>query len=134
MRGHLLVTAVVLLALTESGLANDDPVVTGTQRYLLDKQSDDGRWRELGRQFHPDAYHSVFDAWTTGFAVAALSQTMPVLPPGAKRLFTPAPELIGDAEQLMRAAAEGYKGRTDRTGDPTQDEKPQPKVPAKKEP
>src|SRR5687768_16551469 len=46
---HLLVTAVVLLALKESDLADDDPVVASTQRYLLDRQSEDGRWRELGR-------------------------------------------------------------------------------------
>jgi hypothetical protein len=131
---HLLVTAVVLLALTESGLASDDPVVTRTQRYLLDKQSEDGRWRELGRHFHPEAYHSAYDAWTTGFAVAALSQTMPKLPPDTRPLFTPDPQHVSDAERLMKAAAEGYQGRTDRTGDPTQDEKPQPKTPATKEP
>ena len=131
---HLLVTAVVLLALKESGLPDNDPVVARTQRYLLDKQSADGRWRELGRHFHPEAYHSAYDAWTTGFAVAALSLTLPKLPPDAKRLFVPAPELVAEVEKLTRVAAEGYKGRTDRTGDPTQDEKPQPKVPAKKEP
>lgn len=131
---HLLVTAVVLLALKESGLANGDPVVTCTQQYLLDKQSEDGRWRELGRHFHPEAYHSAYDAWTTGFAVAALSQTMPKLPPDTRRLFTPDPEIVAEVERLTKAAAEGYKGRTDRTGDPTQDEKLQPKVPAKKEP
>jgi hypothetical protein len=131
---HLLVTAVVLLSLKESGLPDDNPVVAGTQRYLLDKQSEDGRWHELGRHFHPEAYHSAYDAWTTGFAVAALSQTMPKLPPGAKRLVTPDPKLVAEVEKLTKAAAEGYKGRTDRTGDPTQDEKPQPKVPAKKEP
>jgi hypothetical protein len=129
---HLLVTAVVLLALTESGRVSDDPVVTRTQRYLLDKQSEDGRWRELGRHFHPEAYHSAYDAWTTGFAVAALSQTMPKLPPGTKRLFTPDPEFVLNIERLTKAAADGYKGRTDRTGDPTEDEKPQPKVPAKR--
>jgi hypothetical protein len=128
---HLLVTAVVLLALKESGLANDDLVVTRAQRLLLDKQSEDGRWRELGRHFHPEAYHSAYDAWTTGFAVAALSQTMPKLTPGTRRLFTPVPQLVADADRLMKAAAKGYKGRTDRTGDPTQDEKPQPKVPTK---
>jgi hypothetical protein len=131
---HLLVTAVVLLALKEAGAPDDDPVVVGTQRYLLDKQSADGRWRELGRHFHPEAYHSAYDAWTTGFAVAALSQTMPKLPPGVKRLFTPDPKLVAEVEQLAKGAAEGYKGRSDRTGDPTQDEKPQPKVPAKKQP
>lgn len=131
---HLLVTAVVLLALKESGLANDDPVVTRTQRYLLDRQSEDGRWRELGRQFHPEAYHIAYDAWTTGFAVAALCQTMPKLPPGTRRLFTPAPELVAEVERLTQAAAEGYRGRTDRTGDPTQDEKPLPQVPGKQEP
>jgi hypothetical protein len=117
---HLLVTAVVLLALKESGLANDDPVVTRTQRHLLERQSEDGRWRELGRHFHPEAYHSAYDAWTTGFAVAALSQTMPKLPPGTRRLFTPDPEIVTEVEALTKAAAEGYKGRTDRTGDPTQ--------------
>jgi hypothetical protein len=117
---HLLVTAVVLLTLKESGLANDHPVVAGTRRYLLDRQSEDGRWRELGRHFHPEAYHSAYDAWTTGFAVAALCQTMPKLPPGTRRLFTPDPETVAEVEALTKAAAEGYKGRTDRTGDPTQ--------------
>jgi hypothetical protein len=131
---HLLVTAVVLLALKESGLPDDNPVVASTQRYLLGKQSDDGRWRELGRHFHPEAYHSAYDAWTTGFAVAALSLTLPKLPADAKRLVTPDPKLVAEVEELTKAAAEGYKGRTDRTGDPTQDEKPQPKSPAKKEP
>ena len=131
---HLLVTAVVLLALKESGLPNDDPVVASTQRYLLCKQSEDGRWRELGRHFHPEAYHSAYDAWTTGFAVAALSLTLPKLPADAKRLYTPDPKLVAEVETLTKSAAEGYKGRTDRTGDPTQDEKPQLTVPARKEP
>jgi hypothetical protein len=130
---HLLVTAVVLLALKEAGFPNDDPVVAGTQRYLLARQSDDGRWHELGRHFHPDKYHSAYDAWTTGFAVAALSLTMPKLPPDAKRLFTPDPKLVAEIDRLAKAAAEGYEGRTDRTGDPTQDEKPRPKTPAKKD-
>jgi hypothetical protein len=130
---HLLVTAVVLLTLTECGLPDDDPIVIHTQRYLLDKQSDDGRWRELGRQFNPGAYHSAYDAWTTGFAVAALSQTLPKLSPGTERLFTPDPELVAEVERLAKTAAEGYKGRTDRPGDPTRDEKPQPKAPMKKE-
>lgn len=131
---HLLVTAVVLLSLKESGLPDDHPVVVSTKRYLLDKQAEDGRWHELGRHFHPEAYHSAYDAWTTGFAVAALSQTMPKLPPGTKRLYTPAPAIIADIERLTKAAAEGYKGRSDRTGDPNEDEKPQPKIPTEEEP
>jgi hypothetical protein len=131
---HLLVTSVVLMSLKEAGLPDDDPVVAGTRRYLLGKQSADGRWRELGRHFHPEAYHSAYDVWTTGFAVAALSLTMPKLPADAKRLFTPDPKLVKEVEQLTRDAAEGYVGRSDRTGDPTQFEKPQPKTPAKKQP
>jgi hypothetical protein len=119
---HLLVTAVVLFALKTSGLPNEDPVVAATQRYLLDKQSEDGRWRELGRHFHPDQYHTAYDAWTTGYAVAALSLTMPKLPPGAKRLFTPEPKLVAEVERLTRSAADGYAGKADRTGDPTQSE------------
>ena len=115
----------MLLALKTSGLPNDNPVVADTQRYLLGKQSEDGRWHELGRHFHPEAYHSAYDAWTTGYAVAALSLTMPKLPPGAKRLFTPDPKLVADAEQLTKSAADGYVGQRDRTADPTQPKAPQ---------
>ncbi|MCO1498188.1 hypothetical protein, partial [Limosilactobacillus reuteri] len=86
---HLLITSVVLLALKTSGLPNDNPVVIDTQRFMLSKKSEDGRWRELGRHFHPDQYHTAYDTWTTGYAVAALSLTMPKLGPNAKRLFTP---------------------------------------------
>lgn len=50
---HLLVKSVVLLAFKTSGLSNDIPIVAETQRYILSKQSDDGRWHELGRHFHP---------------------------------------------------------------------------------
>jgi hypothetical protein len=121
---HLLVTSVVLLGLKTGGLPNDDPVVADTQRYLLGKQSEDGRWRELGRHFHPEAYHPAYDAWTTGYAVAALSQTMPKLSPGAKRIFAPAQELVAEVEQLTRSAADGYTGQADRSGDPTQSETP----------
>ena len=129
---HLLVTSVVLLALKTSGLPNDNPIVVNTQRYLLGKQSEDGRWHDLGRHFHPEAYHSAYDAWTTGYAVAALSLTIPKLPPGAKRLFTPDPKLVADVEQLTKSAADGYVGQRDRAGDPTQLKTPQspPKAPA----
>ncbi|OAI57958.1 hypothetical protein AYO47_00250 [Planctomyces sp. SCGC AG-212-M04] len=119
---HLLVTSVVLLALKTSGFPNDNPVVAETQRYLLSKQSEDGRWHELGRHFHPEAYHTAYDAWTTGYAVAALSLTLPKLPPDAKRLFTPDPKLVAEVEQLTKSAADGYQGQADRTGDPTQRE------------
>ncbi len=123
---HLLVTSVVLLALKTSGLPSDHTVVASTQRYLLDKQSADGRWRELGRHFHPEAYHTAYDAWTTGYTVAALSLTMPKLPPGAKPQFTPDPKLLAEVEQLTNSAAEGYVGQTDRSGDPTlSDDTPQ---------
>jgi hypothetical protein len=58
---------------------------------------------------------------------------MPEVPPGAKPLFTPDPKLVAEVEKLTKGAAERYKGRSDRPGDPTQNEKPQPKVPAKKD-
>ncbi len=119
---HLLVTAVVLLALKTSGLPNDNPLVADTQRYLLSKQSADGRWRELGRHFHPESYDDSYDAWTTGYAVAALSLTLPKLPPGKKRLFVPDPELVKEVRQLTEAAAKNYTGEPDRSGDPTQTE------------
>lgn len=122
--GHLLVTSVVLLALETSGLPTDHPVVAGTQRYLLGKQAENGGWRELGRHFHPDQYHTAYDVWTTGYAVAALSLSVPKLPPGTKRLFIPDPKLIAEVEELMRSAADGYKGQADRTGDPTQPDVP----------
>jgi hypothetical protein len=122
---HLLITSVVLLALKTSGLPNDNPVVIDTQQFLLSKQSEDGRWRELGRHFHPDQYHTAYDTWTTGYAVAALSLTMPKLGPNATRLFTPAPELVAEVEQLTQAAAKDYQGQPDRTGDPTQTEPPE---------
>lgn len=122
---HLLITSVVLLALKTSGLPNENSVVIETQRFLLSKQAEDGRWRELGRQFHPDQYHTAYDTWTTGYAVAALSLTMPKLGPNAKRLFTPDPELVAEVEQLTQAAAQDYQGQPDRTGDPTQAEQPE---------
>lgn len=122
---HLLITAVVLLALKTSGFPNDNPVVADTQRFLLGKQSEDGSWRELGRHFHPDQYHTAYDAWTTGYAVAALSLTMPKLDPNAKRLFTPDPKLVAEVEQLTQAAAENYEGQPDRSGDPTQPKQPE---------
>jgi hypothetical protein len=117
---HLLVTSVVLYSLKMCGLPDDHSVVAGTQRYLLDKQSEDGRWRELGRHFHPEAYHSAYDVWTTGFAVAALSLTLPELGPNARRQFTPDLDLARVVDQLRQAAAEGYTGRGNRTGDPTE--------------
>ena len=131
---HLLVTSVVLLALKTSGLPNDDPVVAETQRYLLSKQSEDGRWHELGRHFHPEAYHTAYDAWTTGFAVAALSLTMPKLAPDAKRLFTPDPKLVADIEQLTKSAADGYVWHSDRSGDPTKPKALQGLAPADLQP
>lgn len=121
---HSLVTAVVLLALKTSGLPNEHPVVASTQRYLLGKQKEDGRWRELGRHFHPDQYHTQYDVWTTGYAVAALSLTLPKLPAGTKPLFTPEPAKITEVEELTKRAAEGYVGEADRSGDPTQPKSP----------
>ncbi len=122
---HLLVTSVALLALKTSGLPNDNPVVIGTQRFLLDKQSEDGRWRELGRHFHPDQYHTAYDTWTTGYAVAALSLTMPKLGSDTKRIFTPDPKLVAEVEQLTQTAAKDYQGQPDRSGDPIQPEQPE---------
>lgn len=119
---HLLVTSVVLYSLKMSGLPNGHPGVSRTARYLLARQSEDGRWRELGRHFHPEAYHSAYDVWTTGFAVAALSLTLPKLGPDAKRRFTPDPKLAAAVDQLRNDAAEGYKGRSDRREDPTEPE------------
>ncbi len=116
---HSLVTAVVLLALKTSGLPNEHPVVSSTQRYLLDKQKEDGRWRELGRHFHPDQYHIQYDVWTTGYAVAALSLTLSQLPADTKRLFMPDPAIVAEVDELTRSAAEGYLGQVDRSGDPT---------------
>ncbi len=117
---HLLVTSVVLYSLKTCGLPNDDPVIASTQRYLLDKQAEDGRWRELGRHYHPEAYHSAYDVWTTGFAVMALSLAMPKLSPDAKPQFTPNPELVAVVAKLRQTAAEGYTGQGDRSGDPTE--------------
>ncbi len=59
---HTLATAVVLFALETGGLTNEDPVVASTQRHLLDRQKEDGRWREMGRHFHPEEYHVTDDA------------------------------------------------------------------------
>lgn len=122
---HLLVTAVVLQALKTSGLANDNPVVSSTQTYLLGRQAEDGRWRELGRHFHPDSHHSAYDVWTTGHVAAALSLTVPKTNTNVTPAFHPDPQLAAEVVELTRSAAEGYTGRSDRTGDPMQaDEKP----------
>lgn len=117
---HLLVTAVALYSLKRCGLPNDDAVVAETQRLLLDRQSKDGHWRDLGRHFHPEAYHSAYDVWTTGFAVSALSLTLPKLGPDALRLFTPDPELVATVNELRRVAAEGYDGTHNRPPHPTE--------------
>jgi hypothetical protein len=115
---HLLITSVVLYSLKSCGLPNDDPVVSTTQRFLLDRQSEDGRWCELGRHFGPDKYHPSYDVWTSGFAIAALSLTLPKLVPDAPRQYTPDPKLMATAERLRKTAAEGYKGRLSSAGDP----------------
>jgi hypothetical protein len=60
------------------------------------------------------------DAWTTGYAVAALSLTLPKLPADTKSLFTPDPALVAEVEQLTKSAAAGYVGKEDPTDDPTQ--------------
>jgi hypothetical protein len=119
---HTLVTAVVLFALKTGGVSNDDPLVISLQRYLLDRQKADGRWQELGRHFAKDQNTPSNDAWTSGYAVAALSLTLPKLPAGTKRLFVPDPTLVAEVDQLAKSAAEGYVGETDRSGDPTQGE------------
>ena len=122
------VTGVALLTLKSVGRPNEDPAVARAQRLLLARQSADGRRRGKGRHFHPEKYHTAYDARTTGFAVAALSLTLPKLPPGTKPLFTPDPALAAEVAELTSGAAEGYTGRPDRAGDPTE----QP--PAKKPP
>lgn len=116
---HVLVTAVVLLALKSGGLPNEAPLVATVQRYLLDRQQEDGRWQDLGRHFGKDKNTPSNDAWTSGYAVAALSLTLPRLPPNTKRLFTPDPATVAEVERLSKAAAEGYAGEPDRSGDPT---------------
>lgn len=117
---HTLVTAVVLFALKTGGVPNDDPLVISLQRYLLDRQKADGRWQELGRHFGKDENTPSNDAWTSGYAVGALSLTLPKLPANTKRLFIPDPALVAEADQLAKSAAEGYVGEADRSGDPTQ--------------
>ena len=104
---HTLVTAVVLFALKTGGLPNDDPLVASVQRYLLDRQKEDGRWQDLGRHFGKDMNTPSNDAWTSGYAVAALSLTLPKLPPNTKRLFVPDPALVAEVDQLAKSAAEG---------------------------
>jgi hypothetical protein len=119
---HTLVTAVVLFALKTGGIPNDNPLVASTQRYLLDRQKADGRWQELGRHFHKDQNTPSDDAWASGYAVAALSLTLPRLPAETKRLFIPDPALVAEVDQLAKSAAEDYVGEPDRSGDPTQAE------------
>jgi hypothetical protein len=63
---HLLVTGMSLFTLKLVGLPNDHPAVARAQKFLLGKQSEDGRWREKGRHFEPDKFHTAYDAWTTG--------------------------------------------------------------------
>jgi hypothetical protein len=125
---HTLVTAVILFALKTGGLPNDDPLVSSIQHYLLDRQKEDGRWQELGRHFAKDKNTPSNDAWTSGYAVAALSLTLPKLPPGTKPLFVPDPALVAEVDQLAKSAAEGYVGEPDRSGDPTQVEGEQTKA------
>ena len=120
-------TAVVLLALKSGGLTNDDPLVARTQRYLLHRQKEDGRWQDLGRHFAKDKNTPSNDAWTTGYAVAALTLTLPKLPPGTKRLFVPDPALVAESDRLAKSAAENYEGEPDRSGDPTQSAREEPK-------
>jgi hypothetical protein len=117
---HNLVTAVVLFALKSGGVPNDDPLVAGVQRYLLDRQQADGRWQDLGRHFSKDQNTPSNDAWTSGYAVAALSLTLPRLPADTPPLFVPDPALAAEVEELTRSAAEAYIGEADRSGDPTQ--------------
>jgi hypothetical protein len=124
---HILVTAVVLLALKSGGLPNDDPLVTSIQHYLLERQKQDGRWQDLGRHFGKDKNTPSNDAWTTGYAVTALTLTLPKLPPGAQRLFVPDPVLVADSDRLAKTAAEGYAGESDRSGDPMQSAPYEPK-------
>ena len=113
-------TAVVLLALKSGGVPNEDPLAASIQRYLLERQKDDGRWQDLGRHFAKDQNTPSNDAWTTGYAVAALSLMLPKLPPNTKPLFVPDPALVAEVEQLTKSAAADYTGNEGYADDPTQ--------------
>jgi hypothetical protein len=117
---HTLVTSVVLFALKSGGVPNEDPIVASIQRYLLDRQKEDGRWQDLGRHFSKDMDTPSNDAWTTGYAVAALILTLPKLPADTKPLFKPDPALVAEVEQLTKSAAAGYSGEEGYAADPTQ--------------
>lgn len=114
---HLLVTGAALFALKSVGLSNEHRAVAQAQRFLLDRQQADGRWREKGRFFHLDKYYDSTDAWTSGIVAAALSLTLN-LPPGAPRQFTPDATLLEQVARLTATAAEDYTGEY-LEGDPT---------------
>jgi hypothetical protein len=118
---HTLVTAVVLFALKSGGVPNEDPLVASIQRYLLERQKADGRWSDLGRHFAKDQNTPSDDAWASGYAVAALSLTLPKLPANTRRLFNPDSALVAEVEQLTKIAAADYVGKEDGYGDPTED-------------
>jgi hypothetical protein len=104
---HLLVTGAALFALKSIGISNEHPAIVRTQRLLLDRQQDDGRWREKGRVFHLDKYYDSTDAWTSGIVAAALTLMLPELPPGVPRQYTPDSTLQdpGPTHQISRSLA-----------------------------
>jgi hypothetical protein len=114
---HILVTGAALFALKAIGLPNDHRAVASAQRFLLDRQQEDGRWREKGRFFHLDKYYDSTDAWTSGIVAAALSLTLN-LPPGAPRLYTPDSTVLEQVARLTATAAADYTGEY-LEGDPT---------------
>lgn len=109
--GHLIVTGAVLFALTSIGLETTDPLVESTQRLLLEKQKDDGRWEEGGRIFDDgsDKENPVFNLWATALICAGLSQTIE-LPEGTKPAFTPDPEQLAAVNKMATEAGNGYTG------------------------
>jgi hypothetical protein len=119
---HTLVTAVVLFALKSGGMPNEDPLVASIQRYLLDRQHPDGRWKDVGRHFAKHKNTPSNDAWTSGYAVVALSLTLPKLPPNVAPLFTPDPAMVAEVEEMTKSAAEGYVGEGYLSDDPAQED------------
>jgi hypothetical protein len=109
--GHLLVTGTVFFALTSIGLDTSDPLVVSTQRLLLERQQEDGRWISGGRIFDDgsDTENPVFNLWATALICAGLSQTIE-LPADVKPVFTPDEKELADVREAAAAAAEGYTG------------------------
>lgn len=118
---HMLVTGATLFALKTIGLSNEHRAVAAAQRFLLARQHEDGRWQEYGRYFQLDKYTDSTDAWTSGVVAAALSLTLPKLPPDAPRLYTPDATLLGQVARLTETAVADYTGEY-LEGDPTAQE------------